>query len=67
MKKIFVMFLVVLCLFSLTGCMYSCDSCNKDRIGFGNKINVFGIEMTICNDCKRRLTSAVNAIKSYNK
>lgn len=58
MKKLICMvLLVVMMLTMLTGCIgkFKCDLCREEKFGFKNEVEILGVTVTYCSECKGKL------------
>lgn len=61
MKKVLAILLVVGMMLALTACgkPFTCDFCGQEKSGKKHTADVYGDEMTICNDCYKDMEALV--------
>jgi len=52
MKKLYLLIIISLIIFFLSGCTkFICDDCGKEKSGKSHTIEIYGIRDTLCEDC----------------
>ena len=65
LKRILIALLLVATVFALTACgKFTCDLCHEKKSGKKHEMNLYGLEMTICDDCYKSLKGGLNDLIS---
>ncbi len=66
MKKLFALMLAVLMIATVfCACgkeTVDCEACREKKDGKAYKVDMFGVEMTVCKDCKEEYDAAMGAL-----